>query len=187
MTTHAPSGSTGTYRPSHLSSSTRALAATAGVSAVALAVYQVATPGSPQPTFETLADWLRETLFVAYLACSVGAVLGARRGALAPRFAAWTIGLGYGAVLAGVLYGMVTQEDPDWFFVLAGPGNLLAIAGFVVWAVWGHRTRALPPWAALLCGVGGLVAVMLAELGTSVLVAGFWLYLAARERSMASA
>lgn len=184
MTTHAPAGRTGTSGPGRLSSSTPALAVSAGVAAVALAVYQVATPGSPQPTFETFTDWLREALFVAYLAASVGAVLGARRRALAPPAAAWSIGLGYGAVLVGVLYGMVTQDDPDWFFLLAGPGNLLAIAGFVVWAVWGYRTKVLPPWAALLCGVGGLVAVLLAELGTSVLVAGFWFFLAARARSM---
>lgn len=185
MTTHA--AATGTSRPGRLSTSTSAPAVSAGVSAVALAVYQVATPGSPQPTFETFTDWLREVLFVAYLAGSVGAVLGARRHALAPRVGAWSIGLGYGAVLVGVLYGMVTREDPDWFFVLAGPGNLLAIAGFVVWAVWGYRTRVLPPWAALLCGVGGLVAVLGAELGTSVLVAGFWFFLATRARSKTSA
>jgi hypothetical protein len=182
MTTHAPAGTStrGTGRPS---SSTPALALSAGVAAGALAVYQVATPGSPQPTFETFADWLREGLFVAYLAASMGAVLGAHRRALAPRFAAWSIGLGYGAVLLAVLYGMLTKDDPDWFFVIAGPGNLLAITGFVVWAVWGYRTRNLPPWAALLCGVGGLTAVLLAELGTSVLVAGFWFFLAARTRS----
>jgi hypothetical protein len=39
----------------------------------------------------------------------------------------------------------------------------------------------------LLCGVGGLVAVLLAELGTSVLVAGFWFFLAARARSVTPA
>jgi hypothetical protein len=42
---------------------------------------------------------------------------------------------------------------------------------------WGHRTRVLPLAVALLCGIGGVVAVLGSELGTSVLIAGFWFYL----------
>lgn len=36
-----------------------------------------------------------------------------------------------------------------------------------------------------MCGVGGVVAVLGAEFGTSVLVGGFWLYVAARLHSAA--
>ena len=43
--------------------------------------------------------------------------------------------------------------------------------------VWGHRTRVLPLAVALLCGIGGGVAVLGSELGTSLLIAGFWVYL----------
>lgn len=107
----------------------------------------------------------------------------ARRRHLAPAATLWLVGSGYGAILGGVLYAAITRNDPEWSFVLAGPGNAAAVAGFVVWAVWGRRTGTQPPWAAVLYGVGGAVAVLLAELGTSVLIGSFLLYLATRLRS----
>lgn len=171
------------HHPHHSSGLAVAAAATAGVAAFGTAIYQVATPGPPQATFVTLADWLRELLFTTYLAAAIATVILARRHRLAPRATVWLVGLGYGAILAGVLFAALTREDPDWFFVLAGPGNLAAVVGFVVWSVWGRRTGELPLWAAVLGGVGGTVAVLLAELGTSVLVGSFLLYLASRFRS----
>lgn len=179
MTSHA-AGSTGTLGPNRSPALAPVIAVTAGLAALGAAVYQVATPGPPQATFETLGDWLRELLFVTYLAASIGTVVLARRHRLAPGATTWLVGAGYAAILGGVLYAALTRDDPDWFFVLAGPGNLAAIAGFLVWAVWGHRRRVLPAWAAVLCGVGGTVAVLLGELGTSVLVASFFFYLATR-------
>jgi hypothetical protein len=149
----------------------------AGAAALMMAVYQVASPGTPEATFDSALDWARELIFLGYLCSAVVAtVLAARRGT-APRSAARLITFGYGAVAVGVAAGMAMREDPDWFMLLGGPGNLLAMAGFVTWAVWGHRTRVLPPAVALLCGVGGVVAVLGAELGTSVLISGFWFYL----------
>jgi hypothetical protein len=161
------------------------LPASAGLFAIAMAVYQVASPGSPAATFETLLDWVREGLFVGYLATSVLGVRVAAREGLASRGVLLCLGIGYGSIGLGVIYGMVTRDDPDWFFVLAGPGNLLAAAAFVVWAAWGYRHQVLPPWAASMCGVGGVVAVLGAEFGTSVVVGGFWLYVAARLHSAA--
>lgn len=181
--TSSPAGTTGTLVADRSVALAPVVATTAGVAAFATAVYQVATPGPPQATFESLADWLRELLFVTYLAASIATVALARRRQLAPRATLWLVGSGYGAILGGVLYAALTRDDPDWFFVLAGPGNLAAIAGFVVWAVWGRRTGVQPPWAAVLCGVGGTVAVLLAEVGTSVLIGGFLLHLATRLRS----
>lgn len=182
MTSHHSPAAAGTLRPSPSPAPALAPvpAVLAALAAVGIAVYHVATPGPPQATFETPADWLRETSFVTYLVASTAAVVLAQRRRLAPRSTVWLVGTGYGAILGGVLYAAVTRDDPDWFFVLAGPGNLAAIVGFVVWAVWGHRQRVLPPWAALLCGVGGSVAVLLGELGTSVLVGSFFGYLATR-------
>jgi hypothetical protein len=176
----SPSGSIDTSRDRPSPALAPVTAVLAGLAAIGTAVHQVATPGPPQATFDTLADWLRELLFVTYLAASVGTVVLARRHRLAPAAAAWLVGLGYGAILGGVLYAAVTRDDPDWFFVLAGPGNLAAILGFVLWAVWGSRHRVLPMWAVLLCGAGGTVAVLLAELGTPVLVGSFFLYLGTR-------
>jgi hypothetical protein len=80
--------------------------------------------------------------------------------------------------VVGVVSGLVLREDPDWFFLIGGPGNLLAGIGFVTLAVTGWRRDVLPAWASLLCAVGGLVAVLLSEFGTSVLIGAFWLYVA---------
>ena len=159
----------------------RAVPVGAGLTAIALAVYQVATPGSPEASFDSAGDWLREGLFAAYLVLATATTLLAHRQGLAPRAAAVLVGLGYGAIAVGVAAGMALRDDPDWFMVLGGPGNLLAAAGFVTWAVWGRRHRVLPVFAVALCGVGGVVAVLFAELGTSVLVGAFFLWLAFRD------
>lgn len=158
----------------------RAVPTGAGLTAIAVAIYQVATPGTPQASYDCAADWLREALFAGYLLLAVATVLLAHRAGLAPRAAALLVSLGYGAIAVGVAVGMALQDDPDWFMVLGGPGNLLAIAGFVTWAVWGRRRKVLPWSAALLCGVGGSVAILFSELGTSVLVGAFFLWLAFR-------
>jgi hypothetical protein len=155
-------------------------ASVAALTAAGIAAYQALTPGSPGATFGSLNDWARDLLFLGYLVASVLAVRASRRAGLAPRAASLLITFGYGAIAVGVSAGLVLQEDPDWFMVLGGPGNLAALAGFVTWAIWGVRTRTLPAWAALLCGVGGLVAVLFAEFGTSILIASFWCYVVAR-------
>ena len=156
----------------------RPLPLVAGSSALALAIYQVATAGPPTATYDSLLDWVRELLFLGYVVLSVAAARSAVRAGLAPRPAALLIGTGYGAIALGVSIGMALRDDPEWFMLLGGPGNLLAAAGFVVWAGGGVRRGVIPRFAALLCGVGGLVAVILAEYGTSVLIAAFWFYVA---------
>jgi hypothetical protein len=157
---------------------TRAVMTTAGLSALAMAIYQVATPGAPDASYETLVDWLREAVFLSYLLASCAAIRLAYRAAMAPRAAMLLVAGGYGAIVVGVSAGMVLGEDPEWFMVLGGPGNLAAVAGFVTWAVWGARRRVFTRPLALLCAVGGSFAVFGAEFGLSVLVAGFWLLLA---------
>jgi hypothetical protein len=156
--------------------------AATGLLAIALAVYQVATPGNPTADYDSALDWLREGLFTTYLVAAITAVIVAARAGLAPRAAAVLVGVGYGAISVGVVVGMVLRDDPEWFMLLGGPGNLLAAAGFVTWAVWGRRRQVLPLFAALLCGVGGVVAVLFSELGTSVLIGAFFCWLAFRDR-----
>jgi hypothetical protein len=169
--------------PEQRTTSLTPLSAVAGLTAIAIAIYQVGTPGSPSASFDSALDWLREGLFTAYVVSAIGAAVLATRAGLAPRVAGLLVGIGYGAIAIGVVAGMVLRDDPDWFMVLGGPGNLLAAAGFVTWAVWSWRRRVLPLFASILCGVGGLVAVLLAELGTSVLIGAFFLWLAFRDRT----
>ncbi len=58
--------------------------------------------------------------------------------------------------------------------MLAGPGNLAAIVGFVWAGIWGWRRHVMPVWAALLLVLGGLTAVLLSEFGTGLLIGCFW-------------
>lgn len=154
-------------------------AAIAGVAGIGMAIYQVATPGPAGSDFDSWDDFvLRDGLFLVYLVSSIAAVTGAWRAGLATRISARLVALGYGLISMGVLASIALREDPDWFFALGGPGILMSAAGFVVLAVSGIRRATLPVWAALLAGVGGLVAIIMAELGTTVLVASFWLYVA---------
>jgi hypothetical protein len=156
------------------------LPALAAASAMAVAAYQVLSPGGPTATFGSLDDWVRDLTFLAYLGLSIAAVLAAHRHGLATTLVAALVSAGYGALFVGVLAGLVLQEDPSWFVLFGGPGNLLGAMGFVIWAVQAGRRRLFPLWAALLCGVGGFFAVLLAEFGTTVLIGSFWIYLATR-------
>jgi len=157
----------------------------AGITAIAMAVYQVATPGAPSADFDSVLDWAREALFLTYLVTSMAAITVARRAGLAPRAAYLLITLGYGAIAAGVIAGMIARDDPAWFFVVGGPGNLAAAIGFVIFAVHLRRRVGFPLWSAVLCGVGGVLAVLMSELGTSVLIGAFWLFLAGRLGNLA--
>lgn len=168
--------------PSALSTPATLLPAVAGVAAVGMAIYQVATPGTPEANFDTVADWVREVLFLTYLLASIAA-LGAAVPDWAAALPARLVQGGYALIAVGAAIGMALREDPDWFFALAGPGLLLSTIGFVWLAVSAVRRRALPLWAGVLLGVGGAVAIVMSELGTSVLIGAFWLYAAQRART----
>jgi hypothetical protein len=152
----------------------------AGISAVLMAVYQVASPGSPGANYASIGDFVREGLTLGYLLLSCAAVGTAWRAGIIGRVGALLVIIGYGLITIGVAIGLILRSDPDWFFLLGGPGNLAAGIGFVVMAVTIWRARALPRWSAVLCGVGGFFAILLAELGTTVLIGAFWLFLATR-------
>jgi hypothetical protein len=150
----------------------------AGLVAMAGAVYQVVTPGSPQFSLSSASDWVRELSFLAYLVSTCIAVVAARRVGLVTRVPGILVPLGYGLIALGVLAGLVLREDPEWFFLVGGPGNLLAAIGFVWWAIAGWRSGVLPGWASLLVGVGGFFAVLFSEFGTGLLIGSFWVWLA---------
>ena len=150
----------------------------AAAAALALAVLVVARPGSPEPDFGDPLQYVQDGLFTAYLLAASGALVLAARAGLVSRVASRLVAVGYGMLVVGVVAGMVLREDPEWFAVLGGPGNLLAGIGFVVLAVTAARRRTLPVPLAVLGGVGGFFAVLMAEFGSGVLVAAFFALLA---------
>lgn len=83
-------------------------------------------------------------------------------------------------VALGTAYGNVTGEDPDWFVVFGGPGNLLAFLGciLIARALWprGGAPRVL----AVLLVLYVPASLVLAEIGGGFVAAVTWLLVAAR-------
>ena len=150
----------------------------AGLSAIAMALTQVLTPGPPTADYETLAGFAREGLTLALLVFSIAAVLVSRRLGDLPGKGPLLVAIGYGLLVVGVAAGLALREDPEWFAVLGLPGNLIASIGFIVAALAGWRARRIPGWAAMLLGVGGFVAILGSEFGTTVLIGCYWLWYA---------
>lgn len=162
----------------------RALAAAVGGLAITLAVLVVAVlPASEQNPDDLYADrwaYVRDGGLLLFLLGTVAAVEVVRHCRLGPNVPTRLVQIGYSLVAIGVLAGLILGSDPGWFFVLAGPGIVASVVGFVWWAVHAGRHRTFPVWAAALLGVGGLTALALGEYGTPVLIGSFWLYLATR-------
>ena len=152
----------------------------AGLSAIALAVLLVTVEGAPEFRLESVTDWGRELGLLLYLVTSVASVTALRGVQQIPKVPSLLIQVGYGLLVVGVSAALILGDDPEWFFVLGGPGNLMAGIGFVWWAIWASVSKILPIWMAVLAGVGGFVAVLGAEFGTGVLIGSFWLVMASK-------
>lgn len=168
----------------------RALAATTGVLAIALAIMTVAifrpVDQDPDDLYADPWSYVKDLSFLGYLVGSIAAVEVARRRDVVRAAPARLVQTGYALITVGVVAGLMLGYDPGWFFILAGPGLLASAVGFLWWAVQAYRRHVLPTWAAVLLGVGGTTAIALGEFGTSILIGSFWLYLAGRAASPAA-
>lgn len=167
--------------------SLQAAAIVVALASIVGAIYQLSTSSGPGATYESASDYVREIAFLTYLVGTIVAIRAARSVGIITRNPSWLIVIGYGLITVGVTIGLALRDDPDWFFLLGGPGNLLAAIGFVAWGVIAGRTKVFPWWLAGLCIVGSLVAVLFAEFGTGLVIAAFWLVIAARTRSLGGA
>lgn len=150
----------------------------AGGLAIGFAV--LLTTQDAKSDYESVGGIAREVAILAWFTTTMLAVVAAQLRGRAPQWPVRLIVVGYGLIALGVAAGLVLRDDPDWFFLLGGPGNLLAGIGFVWWGVSAWRGRLLPRWAAVLVAIGGFFAILFAEFGTSVLIGGFWIWLATR-------
>jgi hypothetical protein len=137
-------------------------------------------PENNDELYERAGDYVRDALFLVFLIGTIAAVEVALRRRVAPRVAGRLIQVGYSLVAVGVAIGLALRDDPDWFFLLAGPGILASIVGFVWWAIVAWRGRQFPVWLAALLGVGGVTAILGADAGTTVLIGSFWIALSLR-------
>lgn len=157
-------------------SSTAALVT--GLTAIALGIFQVASGGPYEDVvYGSWTDYIRDLLFLAYLVGSIVAIRAIHARGVAPRTPVRMIVAGYTLITIGVATCLALREELDWFFALAGPGLLLSSFGFVMCAVWTGRNHVLPKWLSLLLGVGGVGGVIFSEIGTSVLIGAFWLFM----------
>jgi hypothetical protein len=166
------------------------LALVLGILAIVNAIVVVGVappPENPDELYERAGDYVRDALFLVFLIGTVAAVEVALRRGVAPRVAGRLIQIGYSLIAVGVAIGLAVRDDPDWFFLLAGPGILASIVGFVWWAINAWRERQFPLWLTALLGVGGLTAILGAEAGTTVLIGSFWIGLSLRRSEPGSA
>ncbi|MBW3621701.1 MAG: hypothetical protein KY461_15770, partial [Actinobacteria bacterium] len=111
-------------------------AAVAGVCAIGLAIYHVATPGlTGGAVYVSFADYFREVGFLLFLVATIAAVVGMPAAGITNRLGTRLVAGGYFLIAAGVAIGLAVRQELDWFFVLAGPGLLLSTVGFIVLAV----------------------------------------------------
>lgn len=165
------------------------LALVLGILAIVNAIVVVGVAPPPENTeelYERAGDYVRDALFLMFLIGTIAAVEVALRRAVAPRVAGRLIQIGYSLITIGVAIGLALRDDPDWFFLLAGPGILASIIGFVWWATNACRGHHFPVWLAALLGVGGLTAIFGAEAGTTVLIGSFWIGLSLRRSGQGS-
>jgi hypothetical protein len=165
------------------------LALALGILAIVNAIVVVGVappPDNADELYERAGDYVRDALFLAFLVGTIIAVDVAVRRSVAPRAAGRLIQVGYTLIAVGVAIGLALRDDPDWFFLLAGPGILASIIGFVWWAIAAWRRRRFPVWLAALLGVGGLTTILGAEAGTSVLIGSFWIAVSLRRSGQVS-
>jgi hypothetical protein len=149
--------------------------AAALILAGALAVLAVvhATHGAFDDQLTTTADYLNDGSFSVALIAFAFAVQGL--GILgAPRWPVRLAATGALLVAAGLAPALATGESPDWFAAVGVPGNLLWLIGTVMLARWAWRSGALPRWLAAGIGLTVPSALILAELGGSLIAAIVW-------------
>lgn len=150
-----------------------AAAAIAAVAGVVGTVIQLTNP-TFDSEFTTTVDWVNEVTFTLFIAASMVAMWGMVREQIASRVGGMVFIAGQGLLLAGMLPGFALGYSPDWFVVVGLPGNLLALIGMTLIAVYSWRRRTLPRVIAALLPLSVLIGIGAAEFGGGVVTAIVW-------------
>ncbi|HEX6301492.1 MAG TPA: hypothetical protein VF148_13590 [Acidimicrobiia bacterium] len=136
----------------------------------------------------TAVDWAKEISLTLFIGATIVAMLGLVSYRVVPRVGGSAFLVGQSLILVGLLAGLLLGHAPDWFFVVGGPGNLLAFIGMMVVAVYAWRHRTLPRVIAVLMPLSVLFGVGVAEFGggivTAVVCAGVGIRLSAYSKSV---
>jgi hypothetical protein len=150
-----------------------AAAAIAAVAGVVGTVIQLTNP-TFDSEFTTTVDWVNEVTFTLFIAASMVAMWGMVREQIASRVGGMVFIAGQGLLLAGMLPGFALGYSPDWFVVVGLPGNLLALIGMTLIAVYSWRRRTLPRVIAVLLPLSVLIGIGAAEFGGGIVIAIVW-------------
>lgn len=139
-----------------------------------------ATHGSFDDQLTTTVDYLNDVSFTIALLCLSAALVALRRGRRNPRWALEGAVAGALLVAVGVAAGLVLGHSPSWFAAVGVPGNLLLLVNTIRIAIAMWREREWPRWVAVGIGLTVPCGVVLAEIGTSAVLALVWAYVAGR-------
>lgn len=154
-------------------------AAAAAVAFLVLAVIH-ATHGSFDDQLTNTTDYLNDASFtVALLGIATGLTV-LRAGRPDPRWALEGAVLGAVLVAIGVGAGLALGHSPSWFAAVGVPGNLLLLVNTIRLARAICRENEWPRWVAIGIGLTVPCGVILAEFGSSAILAIVWAYVAGR-------
>lgn len=156
-----------------------ACAIAAGLSGLALAVIQL-TSGPFDGNYERTADYLNDFALVGLLAFAIGGELGLRRSQGSAPWAIRTAIAGQCLLIIGISIGIALGDDPDWFFVIGGPGQLLWLTGTIGLGVQIWRTGVYPRWTAAGIALSVPFGIIGSEIGLTAVVGVTWLFLGFR-------
>lgn len=145
----------------------------ASVAAVVNSVIQLTNP-TFDSEFTSAVDWANELSFTLLVAASMVAMWGLVVTEFAPRRGGITFVTGQAILLAGLLPGFVLGHAPEWFAAAGLPGNLVALVGAVIVAVYAWRHATLGRVTAVLLPLSVLVGVGIAEHGGGLVAATVW-------------
>jgi hypothetical protein len=154
-------------------------AAIAAAAALVNTVIQVTNP-TFDSEFTTAVDWANEISATLMVAAALVAMWGLITEGIAPRVGGRIFMVGWGLLLIGLLPGFALGHSPEWFVVVGLPGNLLALVGMTMCAVYSWQHRTLPRPIAVLLPLSVLVGVGVAEWGGSIVIVIVWAAIAMR-------
>ncbi len=130
--------------------------------------------------YDAPIDYVRESgLMLAFASTAASALLMSRAQGGRGTWPARGVVASAAAAVVAVAIGMVSGEEPDWFFGVMGPALLVMMVSLVVMAVRSWNTGIAPRWALVLTALTP-VSIPAFWMGFSVLPAVGWLGIAWR-------
>jgi hypothetical protein len=150
--------------------------------AVASVVGAVCRLTHEQSSESTVVGWVEHLNITAFSLMLIGLIPPAF---LLARRVAGSVKPGAIAAVAAVLLAALATisnfrgEDPSFFGAIAVPTNLAIFGSFIAIAVMGRRRGFEPKWILVCLPLVQLAAIPLNQFGGGILVAAFWLAIAA--------